>query len=273
MPEQQTVPDLFSSYIRIFKNSVDSHRGWYYLQVNYQQSPWGKYAIPKAAPSHPVMIPVRHSLNLYEEDPSCGIDLETVRAFYASGAFTTWEVNARNIIAELHGVIAEQKEWALRDAIGVAYVPYNRVAFNSLPVEQRRGDTFESYENRGDVLSILLAGGGHQNSQQFAITASTPKAPYYYTAVLNPSEWSLSREVYEFSLIVAYGVHYKYFRDTSFGATDYKHRPGDCGENGPAFFGNQQLVYWNRKTWRLPTTELETLGGWPTQPNYEGCPQ
>ena len=121
-------------------------------------------------------------------------------------------------------------------------------------------------------MGILLAGKGLGHSEQFAVVGSTLDAPYYYTEVLDP-EWVKSKEVYEFSLIVAYGVHHKYFRDTSIGATDYKHRPDDCGDNGPAFFGNQRLVYWDRKTWRLPTIELENLGGWPTQPNYEGCPQ
>lgn len=130
-PECSGGGDLFSSY------SVSNYQGYpYYIMVNYQHEPWSCYK-SEHAPYHTVLVPVRHPLNLLEENPNCASSLEVAKAFYASGAFTMWEVNARNIMAEINGVISSQKEWALRDAIGIAYVPYNRIEFNSEMKEMR----------------------------------------------------------------------------------------------------------------------------------------
>ena len=202
------------------------------------------------------MIPVRHPLNLFEENPYCGDSLEAAKEHYTNGTFTMWEVNARNLIAEIGGVIAVQEEWALRDAIGIAYVPYNRLEYNP---------NWATYNNRGDPLGVLLGGDG-----QFAIAATEDDA---YIGALNPGE--AREEVYHFSLVVAYGVDKKYFRDTSYGATNYNHRPYDeddpeqkhCEVLGEyytyTFFKDQRNALWNRYDRTLTSAELAAQGGWP----------
>lgn len=217
------------------------------------------------------MIPVRHPLDLTGGDSNCILSLEIVKAIYASGAFMTWEVNARNIMQEVSGVILAQKEWALRDAIGIAYVPYNRVDFNNLPRGERyppQGGTFFPYDDRDDALGMLLAGDG-----QFAVLSTAGyKAAFkgLYADALN---------VYHFSLAVTYGVHYRYLRDTSYGATGYFHRPydpkddrqtpdfGHCQVTGEyydyTFFRNQRYENYDWRDRLFTSAELEQQGGWP----------
>jgi hypothetical protein len=204
------------------------------------------------------MVPIRHPLNLITKYPGCNESLATSKALYTSGAFTPWEVNARNIIVEMKGVIWAQKEWALRDAIGIAYTPYNRVEFNNnQPANDRYpypNYRFGSDENRNDTTGMLLSG-------EFAVSASDSSA---YLTGLNPGE--SYRQTYHFALIVAYGVHYRYFRDTSYGATGYFHRPEACNIAGTyydyAFFKNQRLPWYSLNSWQPTSEELETSGGW-----------
>ncbi len=47
-----------------------------YLQVNYQTQPWSAYT-NSSAPNYPVLIPVRHSLNLLGENPECNPSIMT----------------------------------------------------------------------------------------------------------------------------------------------------------------------------------------------------
>ena len=172
------------------------------------------------------MIPVRHPLNLIEKYPECGISLETAQETYSNGDFEVWEVNARNVMQEMAGVISAQKAYALPDAIGIAYTPYNR---------HQTGD-WRGYEGGTDPMSLLLAGGN-----QFAVSAHSEEYPYGFRGPLTGS-YTDGKRVYEFSLIVTYGVHHKYFIDTSYGATEYRHRPKDsnpfidCGYGGPCIF-------------------------------------
>ncbi len=235
--------------------------------------PWFEYARPGITNS-PRQIPVRHPLNLLEENPACGTSRTEALAFYASGAFTTWEVNARNIMQEIGGAIASQKEWALRDAIGIAYVPYNRATFNSLPPEMRytgngdeTGASFKSsYGN--DALGMLLGGDG-----QFAGLSTKG----YYNA-LQGKYGSRSKGVYYFSLVVSFGVYYQYLIDTSYGATGYFHRPynkndqsqtpeyGHCEVTGDyysyTFFKNQRAIYFWLNSWQPTSAELMASSGW-----------
>jgi RHS repeat-associated protein len=226
-----------------------------YLQVDYQDSPWSRYKTA-IAPRYPVLVPVRHPLNLSDADPYCYDEpLDSVRAF-TSNSFEAWEVNARNILAEIHGVIASQQEWALRDAIGIAYNPYNRRDYNALPpgtqhYYQRTG----FFSGGSDLKALLLA------SNQYALTTTGNFA-------LDPSNSTEMQKVYEFSLVVAYGVEQGYFRDTSQGAVKFSHQKGaptdsfNCGETGPAFFRIRLDFSYN-----LTTAELERQGGWPEPVN------
>lgn len=174
-------------------------------------------------------------MDLYGVDMSCYPDV--VDSIFSSSKFAFWEVNARNIIAEIYGVIVNQKEYALRDAIGIAYSPYNRQAYNTLPpapmgngsTQKEREIPFvqrtEKYAGGSLDLKTLLL----EDSQHAITSAST---------ALNPN----NSKVYEFALIVSYGVDRRYFYDTSYGAVDYRHRHEgsnpylDCGTDGPAFF-------------------------------------
>lgn len=221
-----------------------------YLQVNYQTLPWREYAKPQA-PGYSRLIPVRHPLDLREEYPDCGLGFEEVRAIYSNGNFYVWEVNARNIMASLNSVIANQKPYALRDAIGIAYAPYNR--------QQAGGWT--GYMGKDDPLSLLLAGGDN-----FEVSANSENYPGAYTAPFKGTGYS--HDVYYFSLVVAYGVHYEYFYDTSYGASEYRHRPDEksnseivCGGDGPAFFMHPGTRL-NNYQYKWTTEELEARGGW-----------
>ncbi len=203
------------------------------------------------------MIPVRHSLNLLEEDESCNDSLQSAKDYYRSGGFTTWEVNARNLMQEMASVITTQKAWALPDAIGLAYVPYNQVKFNA------EGHTDNFAGGADNAFDLLL----HPDSDgQFAGISSAG-----YRVV----EGSYGYRAYYFSLVVAYGVHYQFLRDTSYGATNYNHRPYDdkhpershCEVTGEyytyAFFKDARNPLYNREDRTFTSAELEARGGWP----------
>ena len=225
-----------------------------YIHIAYRDFPWRRYITSLAPRVHHTVIPVRHPLNLIGEDSSCDDNLQAAQSLYSNGTFTPWEVNARNIMGAMAGVISSQKEYALRDAIGIAYAPYNR---------QRAGST--GYQGKSDVVSLLLAGGN-----QFEVSADSVKYPDAYRGPLS-GDYPRGQKVYEFSLIVAYGVHRNYFFDTSYGAVEYRHRPKDsneyidCEYAGPAFFVHPRAQDNDYKD-KWTSHELERHGGWPSSP-------
>lgn len=242
--------DLFSYGVTRYSDTSSM------LIVNYQQEPWACYKSDHA-PNYPVLIPVRHPLNLLEENPNCSSSLEVAKAFYTGGAFTTWEVNARNIVAEIKGVIENQREWALPDAIGLAYIPYNRVDFNTWEGPRYPGGNFmfPSYENRGDALGMLLMG-----DEEFTVAASPEYAPDAYSGAQNLGTGENISKAYHFALIVAYGVDNKFFRDTSYGATGYYHRKNTECSNEYTFFRNQRVRWYEQANWNPTTAELQASG-------------
>ena len=82
---------------------------------------------------------------------------------------------------------------------------------------------------------------------------------------MNP-DFAYKKEVYHFALAVTYGVHSQYLRDTSYGATGYRHRPQYCTANdiyySYTFFENQTGKYFWLNSWRPTSAELEASGGW-----------
>jgi hypothetical protein len=212
------------------------------LLVNTRSAPWRKY-ISNQAPAT-MVVPVRHPSNLEKEFGIC-TELLKMRRIFTNGAFSDWELNARNIMAEISGVIEAGKEYALRDAIGIAYNPYNRIEWNkyALPLQlsgkdpnivlfHPNGDIKVSGESSYNFKAILLSGN------QYGI--SSRKLTAYSGKDIDPSNLE---DVYEISLIIAFGVARRYFVDTSFGATNYNHRPTgstkymSCPVDiGPAFF-------------------------------------
>lgn len=227
------------------------------LIVNLRHEPWGKY-VSKTAPAV-MTVPVRHPVNLANEFGFAACDtLEEAQQLYASRAFYGWEVNARQIVSEMFGVIESGMPWALPDAIGIAYNAYNRVEWNKKHPENLYHPYKGVSPNDPDAaLKGVLLPAGNQ------------------TAIANPDSWrrgvrgapgNNSRNIYEVALIVAYGVDRRYFVDTSFGSTIFVHRPPDparwewdiqaqewvakgnisgmeCGGNGPAFFYQNPQTY------------------------------
>jgi RHS repeat-associated protein len=206
------------------------------LMININSQPWQEFASPRGKTTGLINVPDRHPLNLSEEFGVCP-PLEVKKALYASDAFLDWEVNARNILTELHGVLesASSSPWALRDAIGVAYVPYNRATWNvnnpSINPHWKPHSGLSPYEMRALLISY----------SQFGISTAASKG---WDPGLSKYVGPHAREIYEIALIVAYGVHYRYFEDTSAGATGFAHRQEvventsqiACGLSGPAFF-------------------------------------
>jgi hypothetical protein len=234
-----------------------------YLRVNYQSLPWSRHK-SALAPHFPTLIPVRHPLNLDDENPSCGDSIEAAAAYYTDGGFTDWEVNARNILAELHGVISSQEEWALRDAIGVAYNPYNRLQWNQRVNSDQIDSTMIYHPRPGikdSLLGILLAPG---SGGQYAVGNYSAGS---YLKGLNPGlneSVAMPQKVYEFSLIVAYGVSKRYFEDTSYGAVSFVHRPDSYGPTGPAYFYKRPEQFGYAPNARS-SAELAESGGWPDE--------
>jgi hypothetical protein len=106
----------------------------------------------------------------------------------------------------------------------------------------------------------LLQGDG-----QFAVSST---AGFAYTAGINPGE--NYRDVYHFSLVVAFGVDRRYFIDTSYGANEYFHQAGCDNEHKYAFFKNQQYPFFRRKDRQFPSEELAAQRGWPDWANDPG---
>ena len=253
--------DISLGYFSYQKRSCTSGTG---LLVNYRSSPWNQYASP-SAPGGTVRVPLRHELDL---DPghSC-ITATQAQAFYASGRFEDWEVNARNILGEIGAVIGTSAEWALRDAIGIGYIPYNRVGI------------YAPYDNGNisAVRGLILAGS------QFAILHGDS----FNRTIHGYNLGKDAQTIHEITLIIAYGVEKRYFMDTSFGAVSFAHRlPNEpewkweknnitgeydwfpkgnhtgiaCGQTGPAFFQHYSDV--NTYPTNLTSAQLVDQGGW-----------
>ena len=235
--------DKFYNYTVLpnrFDNGINA-----YVRVNYRQRPWRPYTTSKA-PHGPALIPIRHPLNLLDKFSNCIVSLEEMQKTYTNGQFTVWEVNARNIMGAMASVISQNKGYAVRDAIGIAYVPYNR---------HQAGE--RGYQGKSDPLSLLLAGG-----DQFEVSANSETYPRGFVGPAIGS-YTNGQRVYEVALIVAYGVHYEYFFDTSYKATEYRHRHKnsnsylDCGYDGPAFFAHPDMPPGNLFWHKWPSLELE----------------
>ena len=228
-----------------------------YIQVNYQDMPWLRYTRP-SAPSYPILIPVRHPANLYPVDEDCAT--ESGRTVFQDSRYDFWEVNARNILAEMKTAISTQKEWALRDAIALANIPQNRLDYSML--SEGGHHYYERTEGiYGTDLKDVLFGQGE--SDQFAITAQGG-------AMFDVSS---SQKEYAFALIVTYGVNKNYFYDTSKEALLYAHQNGedgvfDCGVEGPLFLRIRKEFSYN-----LTTAELAAQGGWPKPDDNNQIPR
>jgi hypothetical protein len=260
------------------------------LEFDLSKQPWKEYALPprsrrETTSIYPqVWVPVGHPLNL---DPDRCLDVDAFKALLA-GSFSTWEVNARNILAELGGVIAVNAEWALRDAIGVAYSPYNRLPYEGTAYH---GD---SHVNPHSVKGLLLAGDPPPGTFQYALIGGWVRAK-------NPGESGAVGKnleertyAYEISLIIAYGVDRRLLRDTSFGATEYVARPKkadwawddtlkvwvhgkgnwsgiECGDVGPTFF-YQHGRFGENADYGIPSEQLWRQQGFGTTGKRIGMP-
>jgi hypothetical protein len=188
-----------------------------------------------------------------------------MRQFYTTVGFYNWELNARNLLSEIGGVIGNGKEYALRDAIGIAYNPYNRIAWNKYALPLRRnGEESNLYEpNKGvkvhgdryyDFDAILLSG------TQYGISTRE------FTAWGGDYLGTSREKIYEVALIIAYAVSKRYFVDTSFGATEYLHKPPgtskymSCTTDGPAFFTRSPYERGPEKA--ITSDELWAQQGW-----------
>jgi hypothetical protein len=161
----------------------------YFISVDYSEGAWGFYTTASGYEAGTVLIPVRST------------DLEWQGSYAATYAgLETWEVGARNIVAEMSGAIQEAKPFATADAIAIAYSPYNR---SNSEVAGWSGK---------DVKELLIAG---ESGNQYA-GSSYPDGHQNYLAV-EPVNYRGS-ETFEFALITAYGVDQGYLWDTSFGS-------------------------------------------------------
>ncbi len=204
-----------------------------------KRNPWRLYAANTTVSASPsrgwVNVPVRHKRNLYQE----GCAAETQQAaidYYTNGKFETWEVNARNLMVEITGALdsvdPSDSTWALADAIGIAYAPYNRAAENRKFLKAHPAWTVSNLPWKGigtDGYSGLNPLGVLLRSNQFGVMTERNGAETWRAGlrgvggVMN----------YEMSLVVAYGVHFQLFRDTSYGAVSFRHRgPGNAFING-----------------------------------------
>lgn len=183
-------------------------KGLSYIAVNYGNKPFAFYATVKGATAGLVLVPKRTT------------DLEwmgTPQVTYVG--LEPWELNARNVFAEIHGVIGSRKPYATADSIGIAYNPYNRSNSSGLSWSER------------NVEEQLLAPG------QCAITYQDPKSGDWVISAAQPSRYA-APEVFEFTLVIAFGVDKGYLWDPSYGSMNYGHRPHVDGPNGPAYFRN-----------------------------------
>lgn len=216
--------------------------------VNYQHEPWACYKT-KLAPNYPILIPVRHPANLYLVDSKCLS--EDVITVFQDSRYQFWEISARNIVAEMKTAISNQREWALRDAIAIAYVPYNRLDYSLRPIGSHLDGGREEAIYGSDLKDILFGKG---EGAQFAVTEQGH-------FVFDLSDY---QKEYEFALIVTYGVDKKYLSDTSQGAIGYVHQGVEddgyfvCEDDGPLF-----LKKIPGTTYNLTTGELEAQGRWP----------
>lgn len=109
-----------------------------------------------------------------------------------------------------------------------------------------------------DFKRILLAPG---SGGQFAVGNYQDGS---YRKALNPGysgNVQVPNKVYEFSLIVAYGVSKTYFEDTSYGAVAFVHRPGEYGPTGPAFY-YKRPEHFGYKPNSRSSAELKANDGW-----------
>ena len=255
--------------------SFVSYRGFSYLRsnrppqklyVDYSQYPWNTYTDKTKTPHTLVRIPIRHPLNLYIKFWQCldaNDQVNSIKQLYMTNNFYNWEVNARNIIGEMKGIFNRGEETALRDSIGIAYNPYNQVAWNryahsgiNSSIKSLDYDPFhnEIKENYYDFKAVLISG------TQFAVGAST-QTIFAGAAIGSPR---VSQNIYEVALIIAYGVDKRYFRDTSFGATEFRQRPdeySDLGISGPTFFYKNPIVAGIRRYART-SEQLWAQQGW-----------
>jgi hypothetical protein len=226
---------------------------WYYIKDAHQQASPEYYRKPPKI----VTIPVRHPLDLNQQFGIC--TFEQKKLHYVGKKFTNWEVNARDLMVEVNGVIENGQEWALRDSIAIAYTPYNRVMWNKhlWPSEPNYEPEFTG--GQFDVKNLLVSGS--ESSSQYGI--ANPDS--FYRAWTGDNGKN-SDYIYEISLIIAYGVHRGYFIDTSFGATEYRHIPEMCVANGPAFFTRDPEL---RETHGATWTDEYTYNGISTEQLWE----
>lgn len=183
-----------------------------HIKVDFSEGPWGFYATQLGITVGEISIPINAIDLAWLGDPeSTYADLEA------------WELNARNVFAELYGVIADRKEYAIADSIGIAYSPYNR-----------RDSVGESWSGIS-VKAQLLRGSGTATAQ-YAIGFKDLDSGNWVMSGARPSTYA-DVQVFQFTLIVAYGVEHGYLWDPSFGSQNYAHRT----LNGETYFRNPGL--------------------------------
>jgi RHS repeat-associated protein len=260
----------------------DSANGHYYLVTDIREQPWGKYASPSKFQPHlgamqrksTIKVPVWHRRNLWDEIAgTCTVNtLTDAVGYYLAHNFSTWEVNARNLMVEATPTIANvSNEWLLADIIGIAFSPYNRAAYNmeqhKVWLPYRSGLSGDARTNAWySPLRILLNADAIRTDPnnpdseigyygQFAVAhedlytadevrkrgmdsalVGTPQiAPW--KAAFSGNQHEGMEASYELALIIAYAVDRGLFMDPSYGATMYKARgesnPYDAGPSSP----------------------------------------
>jgi hypothetical protein len=230
-------------------------------------------------------VPVRHKQNLYEEGcnvPAPDLDKRepfpvgqnNAREYYLNGGFRMWEVNARNLMLEFHLDQYRNYDTIVPDAIAIAYVPYNRAAYNATLSYPAYSGYYDDLTGRDriqkagqDPFRVLLGGTLSVGWEGMA----NGKYTYSWYAGLTGSGTTLS---YELALIIAYGVDKKWFIDTAYGAIEYRHRGSDnpYGDETPNpnddFTCNNPTTFFlspgfTAGYYALTTKELRARGGWP----------
>lgn len=200
---------------------ITSNNGAVHIAVDFGQGPFAFYATAKGTNAGVVLVPIEM------------IDLEWMGSPEETYKdLEPWELNARNIFAEIHGVISSLKPYATADSIAIAYSPYNR-----------SNSTDQSWSNR-TVEEQLLA----RPPSQYAISYQDTESGEWVMSAAQPSRFE-EPEVFQFTLAIALGVDQGYLWDPSFGSMNYAHRPATEGVNGPAHFRNP----------RSPATSFELL--------------
>ncbi|MBN2502588.1 MAG: RHS repeat-associated core domain-containing protein [Anaerolineales bacterium] len=186
----------------------------YGITINYLQPALLKYnqsgtAVKYISKRHPLNVVSLFNPCLVEKDGKLVYDIEKVRQTWNDN-FTVWELNARNIVAEMGAAFYYEEAWAIPDAIGMAYTPYNRAKFGPL--------RFTPWGGANDEIKSYLLSGGQLGIMNRHYYAMGPFADLFEKA----------EDIHDISLIIAFGVHQNYLMDTSYGAHTYTHRPKDA---------------------------------------------